>query len=78
MHKEKEKNKKEGDKGKDNNNDIICDDVIKDDDDDEDMDNNDKIEFSLFDYIWLFSPASKNEIIHLFNKSRKRKLYFKF
>ena len=72
LHKEKEKNKKEGDKGKDNNNDIICDDVIKDDDDDEDMENNDKIEFSLFDYIWLFSPASKNEIIHLFNKMKQR------
>ena len=72
MHKEKEKNKKEGDKLKDHNNDILCDDVLKDDDDDEDMDNNDKIEFSLFDYIWLFSPSSKNEIIHLFNRMKQK------
>ena len=72
IHKEKEKNKKEGDKLKDHNNDIICDDVLKDDDDDEDMNNNDKIEFSLFDYIWLFSPSSKNEIIHLFNRMKQK------
>ena len=61
--KEKDKDKNEKEKSKDeeeynkNNN----------DDEDEDLSNNDKIEFTLFDYMWLFNPASKNEIIRLFN-----------
>ena len=51
-------------------------------DDDEDPDeeeeeeneknNEDKLEFTLFDYMWLFNTSAKNEIIRLFN-SRKQK-----
>ncbi len=65
--KEKDKDKNEKEKSKDeeeynkNNN----------DDEDEDLSNNDKIEFTLFDYMWLFNPASKNEIIRLFNIERQ-------
>ena len=45
-------------------------------DNDEDLDDypkkNDKLKFTLFDYMWLFSPAAKNEIIHLFNIQQQR------
>jgi ubiquitin-protein ligase E3 A len=34
--------------------------------------NKDKLEFTLFDYMWLFNTAAKSEIIKLFN-SRKQK-----
>ena len=32
----------------------------------------DKIEFTLFDYMWLFNPSAKYDIIRLFNYKRKR------
>ena len=35
----------------------------------------DKIEFTMFDYIWLFNTSAKNEIIKLFN-TRKQKLIY--
>ena len=35
----------------------------------------DKIEFTMFDYIWLFKTSAKNEIIKLFN-TRKQKLIY--
>ena len=30
------------------------------------------IEFTMFDYMWLFTPSAKNEIIRLFNISKQR------
>ena len=45
----------------------------EEEEEDEELDkNNDKIEFTLFDYMWLFNTAAKNDIIHLFN-NRKQK-----
>ena len=71
--KERKKNKNKGDleKDQDKNNDIIIDEELKDDEEDEE-DLNDKIDFSLFDYMWLFSPGSKNDIISLFNDKRQK------
>ena len=52
---------------------------LEDDDDEEEEEiekiknKEDKIEFTMFDYIWLFSTSAKNEIIKLFN-TRKQKL----
>ncbi len=49
------------------------DDINNEEEEDEELDkNNDKIEFTLFDYMWLFNTAAKNDIIHLFN-NRKQK-----
>ena len=31
-----------------------------------------KIEFTMFDYMWLFNPSAKNEIIKLFNNRKQR------
>ena len=60
--------------------DISDDDDCKIEDDDEEEEEiekiknkEDKIEFTMFDYIWLFSTSAKNEIIKLFN-TRKQKL----
>ena len=35
------------------------------------------IKFTLLDYMWLFNPASKNEIIILFNEQKKQKEFIK-
>ena len=36
-----------------------------------------KIKFTLLDYMWLFNPSSKNEIIILFNEQKKKKEFLK-
>ena len=36
-----------------------------------------KIRFCFLDYMWLFNPAAKNEIIILFNENKKRKEFKK-
>ena len=36
-----------------------------------------KIRFCFLDYMWLFNPAAKNEIIILFNENKKRKEFIK-
>ena len=36
-----------------------------------------KIKFTLLDYMWLFNPSSKNEIILLFNEQKKKKEFLK-
>ena len=36
-----------------------------------------KIRFCFLDYMWLFNPAAKNEIILLFNENKKRKQFVK-
>ena len=36
-----------------------------------------KIKFCFLDYMWLFNPAAKNEIIILFNQNKKRKEFIK-
>ena len=36
-----------------------------------------KIKFTLLDYMWLFNPSSKNEIILLFNEHKKKKEFLK-
>ena len=75
---EEEKNKKEDKKEdkKDNNNNLIND--IKYDDDEEDFIKDDKIKFTLFDYMWLFNPAAKNDILFLFNEYQQQSEIHKF
>ena len=43
------------------------------------MDNNKdlKIKFTLLDYMWLFNPAAKNDIILLFNEHKKKNEFIK-
>ena len=36
-----------------------------------------KLKFCFLDYMWLFNPAAKNEIIILFNENKKRKEFIK-
>ena len=72
--KESEKDKKEDEKDKKNNNIII--DELRDKDEDIDK-KNDKLQFTLFDYMWLFNPAAKNEIIHLFNMKQQKEEFLK-
>ena len=36
-----------------------------------------KINFCFLDYMWLFNPAAKNEIIILFNQNKKRREFIK-
>ena len=77
---EKEKNKAEDKKeDKKDSNKIIVDDIKDDEDEEEDEEekNKDKLEFTLFDYMWLFNPAAKNEIIRLFNIYHQRSEYLK-
>ena len=64
--KEREKNKKKDEKDKDKN--INKDDKKKIEDEDDESLDNDKLEFTLFDYMWLFNPAAKNGIIVLFSE----------
>ena len=46
--------------------------LFGDDEDDEDDKDKNKIKFTLFDYMWLFNPAAKNDIIFLFNDNQQR------
>ena len=69
--KEKEKNKNKDEKDKDKYLDTINKDIIKDEDEDEKDKDNDTLKFTLFDYMWLFNPAAKNDIIVLFNENQQ-------
>ena len=80
--KEKEKGKKEEDekdKQEKNNDNIIIMDEDKDEEkEDEKLDKkNDKLKFTLFDYMWIFNPAAKNDIIRLFNMEQQKNMFFK-
>ena len=51
---------------------------LKDDDDEDDKDkNDDTIKFTLFDYMWLFNPSAKNDIIFLFNENQQNSEFMK-
>ena len=66
---DKEKNKeKEKEKEKEEDNEID----IDDDEESQDITEKSKIKFTLLDYMWLFNPAAKNEIIILFNNRQKK------
>ena len=74
---EKEKGKKgdEIDKQEKNNDNMI---LLDEEKDDEELDKkNDKLKFTLFDYMWIFNPAAKNNIIRLFNVEQQRNMLFK-
>ena len=77
--KEKEKNKKTNENEKDKDKNKIKDN-LKDEDEDEDEEDkdNDVIKFTLFDYMWLFNPAAKNDIILLFNENQQNSELIKF
>ena len=80
--KEKEKGKKEEDekdKQEKNNDNIIIMDEDKDEEkEDEKLDKkNDKLKFTLFDYMWIFNPAAKNDIIRLFNIEQQKNMFYK-
>ena len=84
--KEKEKKEKKEKKEDNNDNDNKNKEDISDPDDDEEgeiirmiMANNKdlKIKFTLLDYMWLFNPAAKNEIILLFNEYKKKNEFIK-
>ena len=77
--KEKEKNKGKDEKNdkneqKDKEDDIL---ELEDEENEEEEDHpsnpsdKNKLKFTLFDYMWLFNPAAKNNIIFLFNKRQK-------
>jgi hypothetical protein len=73
--KEKEKNKNNNEKEKDKNK---MKEDLKDDDDEDDKDkNDDTIKFTLFDYMWLFNPSAKNDIIFLFNENQQNSEFMK-
>ena len=61
------KNKKEEDKGKNKND---SDNNIDEEEDDKYY--SDTIEFTLFDYMWLFNTSAKYDIIRLFNDRQQR------
>ena len=80
--KEKEKGKKEEDekdKQEKNNDNIIIMDEDKDEEKEEEKleKKNDKLKFTLFDYMWIFNPAAKNDIIRLFNIEQQKNMFFK-
>ena len=66
----KEKEKKEKD-NKEKDKDIVKMEEEKEDDDDYFFDKSNKIKFTLFDYMWLFNPSAKNDIIFLFNENQQ-------
>ena len=76
---EKEKKENEKDKQEKNNDNIIIMNEEKDEDkEDEELEKkNDKLKFTLFDYMWIFNPAAKNRIISLFNIEQQRNMAFK-
>ena len=71
---EKKEKEKEKEKGKKDEKDKINLDEVKDNEEDEldDLDKNNEIKFTLFDYMWLFTPAAKNDIIFLFNDNQQK------
>ena len=75
LRKEKEKNKKEDEKEKEkqketqNDMDIDNEDI---EEDDEEIPEEKGIKFTLLNYMWLFNPAAKNEIIIFFNERKKK------
>ena len=76
--KQRAKKEKEKQKSEKNDNKIYIEDKDNEEDKLDDLDKNNEIKFTLFDYMWLFTPAAKNDIIFLFNdnqqKSELRKL----
>ena len=69
---EKEKNKeKEKEKEKEEN------DIDDEDEDEEGSNLNMKKKFTLLDYMWLFNPSAKNDIILLFNERQKKSEFVK-
>jgi hypothetical protein len=83
LHNQKVKERKEKEKNKNNNNEKEKDknkmkEDLKDDDDEDDKDkNDDTIKFTLFDYMWLFNPSAKNDIIFLFNENQQNSEFMK-
>ena len=76
--KAKEKEKKEDEKDKNNDNIIIMDEDKDEEKEDEKLDKkNDKLKFTLFDYMWIFNPAAKNDIIRLFNMEQQKNMFYK-
>ena len=71
----KYKSKKEGQK--ENVNEEIIHKEGKENDDKEIRDLKKKIKFTLLDFMWLFNPAAKSEIIVLFNNRQKKKEFLK-
>ena len=77
--KEKNKNKKEEKvktKEKQNDIDIDVEDNNEEDEDEEILEGK-GIKFTLLDYMWLFNPAAKNDIIILFNERKKKNEFLK-
>ena len=70
MTQKKEKEKKEKD-NKEKDKDIVKMEEEKEEDDDYFFDKSNKIKFTLFDYMWLFNPSAKNDIIFLFNENQQ-------
>ena len=80
--KELQKQKKKDIKNKkDNDDDIESSDLEINEEEEEEFEKyeGDKIQFTMFDYMWLFNPSAKNEIIRLFNirsqKSKKKRTH---
>ena len=65
---EKEKNKIELDDDEDPD---------EEEEEEKEKNNEDKIEFTLFDYMWLFNTSAKNEIIRLFNTRKQKNEFIK-
>ena len=75
---EKTKGKKEDEKGKqEKNNDIIDEEKEENKEDDKSEKKNDTLKFTLFDYMWIFNPAAKKDIISLFNTEQQKNMFFK-
>ena len=69
---QKQKNMDKNDLNKiDIENDKESSDIKLDDEEENDKYEGDKIQFTMFDYMWLFNPSAKNEIIRLFNIRRQ-------
>ena len=69
--KNKKNKEKEDEKDKDkNNNEKI--DIENYEELDDYNKNNENLKSTLFDYMWLFNPSAKNDIIHLFNIQQQR------
>ena len=74
LKKEKEKNNKKKGEEKDKIKEMEEDDMDLDSEENEQqetIDGKNKLKFTLFDYMWLFNPAAKNNIIFLFNKRQR-------
>ena len=72
---EKEKNKEkeeEKEKEKEEDNEIEIDMDIDDEEELQNITEKSKIQFTLLDYMWLFNPGAKNEIIILFNNRQRQ------